>query len=122
MAAARRAGSVTAAQRPRSLSKAARPGQWKHSHSLSLDSTHPCLNLNSRWQVNNLGSNEVHRSIKPQILSAFGDIALVLGDRFEKYLDTVRRMLQQAMHLSIVQVCGEDAGGLGCSSFSRIRV
>jgi importin subunit beta-1 len=53
--------------------------------------------------VVNLGSHEVHRSIKPQILSAFGDVALVLGDAYEKYLDTVKRMLQQAMHLSVAQ-------------------
>ncbi len=34
----------------------------------------------------------------------FGDLALVLGAQFDKYLDTVKLMLQQAMHLSIVQV------------------
>jgi hypothetical protein len=39
-----------------------------------------------------------------QILSTFGDLALVLGDNFEKYLDTVKRMLSQAMHLSVMQV------------------
>jgi hypothetical protein len=39
-----------------------------------------------------------------QILATFGDLALVLGDKFEKYLDTVKAMLAQAMHLSIVQV------------------
>lgn len=32
--------------------------------------------------VRNLQSNEVHRNIKPQILSAFGDIALAIGDKF----------------------------------------
>ncbi|GBF94393.1 importin subunit beta-like [Raphidocelis subcapitata] len=53
--------------------------------------------------VHNLGSNEVHRSIKPQILSAFGDLALTLGANFGKYVDTVRRMLQQAMQLSVAQ-------------------
>lgn len=53
--------------------------------------------------IHNLGSNDVHRSIKPQILSTFGDLALVLGDSFEKYLETVKRMLSQAMHLSVMQ-------------------
>lgn len=39
-----------------------------------------------------------------QILSTFGDLCLVLGDKFEKYLDTVKAMLTQAMGLSIQQV------------------
>jgi hypothetical protein len=39
-----------------------------------------------------------------QILSTFGDLCLVLGDKFEKYLDTVKAMLTQAMGLSIHQV------------------
>jgi hypothetical protein len=39
-----------------------------------------------------------------QILSTFGDLALVLGDNYEKYLETVKRMLSQAMHLSVIQV------------------
>lgn len=33
--------------------------------------------------LTNLQSADVHRNIKPQILSAFGDIALAIGDRFE---------------------------------------
>eukprot|EP00775_Hariotina_reticulata_P014411 gene14411-14517_t len=56
--------------------------------------------------IHNLGSNDVHRSIKPQILSTFGDLALVLGDKFEKYLETVKRMLRQAMSLSVEQTRG----------------
>lgn len=32
--------------------------------------------------VQNLQSPEVHRNIKPQILSAFGDVALAIGDKF----------------------------------------
>lgn len=33
--------------------------------------------------LTNLQSPDVHRNIKPQILSAFGDIALAIGDKFE---------------------------------------
>ena len=33
--------------------------------------------------LTNLQSPDVHRNIKPQILSAFGDIALAIGDRFD---------------------------------------
>lgn len=51
--------------------------------------------------ITNLGREDVHRTIKPQILSAFGDIAMVIDDKFEKYLDAVLRVLKQAMSLSI---------------------
>jgi len=37
-----------------------------------------------------------------QILSAFGDIALVVGENYTKYLDAVLRVLKQAMQLSIM--------------------
>jgi importin subunit beta-1 len=53
--------------------------------------------------ITNLGREDVHRTIKPQILSAFGDIALVVEDKFDKYLDAVLRVLRQAMQLSIQQ-------------------
>lgn len=51
----------------------------------------PCADLATRsllapalqTLLTNLQSSEVHRNIKPQILSAFGDIALAIGDRFE---------------------------------------
>lgn len=53
--------------------------------------------------IANLGSPDVHRSIKPQILSTFGDLALSLGASFDKYADAVRGVLGQAMGLSVAQ-------------------
>eukprot|EP00887_Chlorella_sp_A99_P006846 scaffold2.g6846.t1 len=53
--------------------------------------------------LHNLQSNDVHRNIKPQILSCFGDLALAIGDNFEVYLAHVVQMLQSAMALSVQQ-------------------
>jgi hypothetical protein len=55
-----------------------------------------------------------------QILSTFGDLALVLGDKFEKYLETVKRMLRQAMSLSVEQVSVEPSAGSGMGARSRL--
>ena len=49
--------------------------------------------------LSNLQSDEVDRSIKPQILASFGDLALAIGDRFEVYLVHVIQMLQSAAQL-----------------------
>ena len=46
--------------------------------------------------LHNLESADVQRNIKPQILSAFGDIALAIGDRFEAFLTQCLHMLQSA--------------------------
>lgn len=46
--------------------------------------------------LENLSDSTVHRSVKPQILSAFGDIVLSIGPQFKKYLDVVLLTLSQA--------------------------
>ena len=46
--------------------------------------------------LHNLESADVQRNIKPQILSAFGDIALAIGDRFEACLTPCLHMLSSA--------------------------
>ncbi|KAK7872302.1 hypothetical protein R5R35_002759 [Gryllus longicercus] len=51
--------------------------------------------------LENLSDNTVHRSVKPQILSVFGDIALSIGTEFRKYLDIVLRTLLQASQAQV---------------------
>ncbi|KAL2542279.1 Importin subunit beta-1 [Abeliophyllum distichum] len=47
-----------------------------------------------------LSSNQLHRSVKPPIFSCFGDIALAVGENFDKYLMLAMPMLQSAAELS----------------------
>lgn len=48
-----------------------------------------------------LSNNAVHRSVKPHILSAIGDVALSIGPHFKKYLDIVLKILMQASQLQV---------------------
>ncbi|XP_055682052.1 importin subunit beta isoform X1 [Lutzomyia longipalpis] len=55
--------------------------------------------------MENLSNVSLHQSVKPQILSVFGDIAISIGPEFKKYLEVVLQML---MHASLVQVDKND--------------
>lgn len=52
--------------------------------------------------LQDLQSTQLHRSVKPPILSCFGDLALAVGPAFEKYLPYVIPMLQSATQLSMM--------------------
>lgn len=60
--------------------------------------------------LNDLQAQNLHRSVKPSILSCFGDIALAIEGQFEKYLPYALTMLESASALSIQtqQVAGDD--------------
>ncbi|CAH1118453.1 unnamed protein product [Phaedon cochleariae] len=51
--------------------------------------------------LENLGDQSVHRSVKPQILSVFGDMVLSIGSEFKKYLDVVLSTLAQASQAQV---------------------
>ncbi|ERL93500.1 hypothetical protein D910_10789 [Dendroctonus ponderosae] len=51
--------------------------------------------------LENLGEPTVHRSVKPQILSVFGDIVLSIGSEFQKYLEVVLATLVQASQAQV---------------------
>ncbi|KAJ0787787.1 putative armadillo-like helical, importin beta family [Helianthus annuus] len=50
--------------------------------------------------LKDLSSNQLHRFVKPLIFSCFGDIAMAIGENFEKYLMYAMPMLQSAAELS----------------------
>lgn len=58
--------------------------------------------------LKDLSSNQLRRSVKPPIFSCFGDIALAIGEHFEKYLVYAMPMLQGAAELSAQPSVGDD--------------
>jgi len=59
--------------------------------------------------LNALRSGELDKSVKPRILSVFGDLAMALGGEFERYLAEVMVMLHQAAQSSLqLQVPPDD--------------
>ncbi|KAL6127258.1 hypothetical protein ACLB2K_075299 [Fragaria x ananassa] len=57
--------------------------------------------------LRDLSSNQLHRSVKPPIFSCFGDIALAIGENFEKYLIYAMPMIQSAAEMS-ARTCADD--------------
>lgn len=51
--------------------------------------------------MNNLSNPEIHRDVKPQVLSVFGDIALSIGSEFKKYLEPILDVLIQVMRINV---------------------
>ncbi|XP_059304553.1 importin subunit beta-1 [Lycium ferocissimum] len=58
--------------------------------------------------LKDLSSNQLHRSVKPPIFSCLGDIALAIGENFEKYLMYAMPMLQSAAELSAHTSAADD--------------
>jgi len=55
--------------------------------------------------VENIADPTIHRSVKPPVLSLFGDVALAIGPKFVKYAEVVLTTLYQA---SLAQVDKND--------------
>ncbi|KAJ9548981.1 hypothetical protein OSB04_021524 [Centaurea solstitialis] len=52
--------------------------------------------------LKDLSSGDLHRSVKPPIFSCFGDVALAIGEHFEKYVPYAMPMMQGA-----AEVCAQ---------------
>jgi importin subunit beta-1 len=64
--------------------------------------------------LKDLSNSQLNRSVKPPIFSCFGDIALAIGENFEKYLPYAMPMLQGAAELLVVlDQSDEDMVGYG---------
>lgn len=59
--------------------------------------------------LKDLSNPMLHQSVKPPIFSCFGDIALAIGEQFEKYMTYVMPMLQGASeHCATLDASDED--------------
>ncbi|XP_009351972.1 importin subunit beta-1 [Pyrus x bretschneideri] len=58
--------------------------------------------------LKDLSSNQLHRSVKPPIFSCFGDIALAIGENFDKYLMYAMPMIQSAAEMSAHTASADD--------------
>lgn len=58
--------------------------------------------------LQNLQSPVLNRSVKPTILSCFGDVAMAINEHFAKYLDVVMQLLQQASGVAYTANSGYD--------------
>ncbi|KAF3782494.1 Importin subunit beta-1 [Nymphaea thermarum] len=61
--------------------------------------------------LQNLSCDQLHRSVKPLIFSCFGDIALAIGENFNRYLVCTMPMLRSAAEF-IMQSRFEDDEGI----------
>ncbi|PIK60928.1 putative importin subunit beta-1 [Apostichopus japonicus] len=59
-----------------------------------------CHNI-MHFLFSNLENNNVNRTIKPQILSVFGDIALAIGPGFKPFLELAMPVLKQASEAEV---------------------
>ena len=62
--------------------------------------THTHTNTHTHTQ-----SNTASTKIKPHILSSFGDVAMALGDKFDKYIDIVFSTLTKVPKEIADRVC-----------------
>lgn len=58
--------------------------------------------------LKDLSSSQLHRSVKPPMFSCFGDIALAIGESFDKYLLYAMPMLQSAADLTVRVPAGDE--------------
>ena len=76
--------------------------------------------------LTDLASNELAATVKPAIISAFGDVAMALGPAFTRFLNPVAPMLagasQHAMTKAAAAAAADDDDGLEASNKLRAAI